>query len=181
MPLNPSLFRTSRGFTLIELLVVLAIIAILAVVSVPSFQANLERRRVQGQAELMLSKFYMAKSEALKSNATVYFSIVPGAAGCYGFKKAVACDCSATASSDNKCDLAQTAIGPTDGATLKSTTFLNSTGTIEPIRGAMTQGEAVWASPSGYILKTQMSVTGRVTICSPAGGGNVSGYPTTNC
>ena len=62
---------SSRGFTVIELMVTLAIVAIMMGLGVPSFRAFISSQRVKtGSYELMTS-LVIARSEAVKRNASV--------------------------------------------------------------------------------------------------------------
>lgn len=63
----------SSGFTLIELMVTIAVAAILLGIAVPSFQTMLERNRVAAQTNEVLGGLQMARSEAIRKNATHRF------------------------------------------------------------------------------------------------------------
>lgn len=66
---------TSSGFTLIELMVVVSIVAILAAVAAPSFRTMLASQRVKAAATAVNESLWMARSEALKRNASVSFVV----------------------------------------------------------------------------------------------------------
>jgi len=61
----------AKGFTLIELMVVISIIAILASLAVPSFADMIRRQKSSGEANVLFSLVYLARSEAIKRNSIV--------------------------------------------------------------------------------------------------------------
>ncbi|MBB3008878.1 GspH/FimT family pseudopilin [Cupriavidus alkaliphilus] len=81
----PSLSRANdrrrparRGFTLIELLCALSVLAILAVAAAPSFATLIAGQRVRSASLDLASALVLARSEAVKRNATV--SLAPAGA-----------------------------------------------------------------------------------------------------
>lgn len=62
-----------RGFTLIELMVTVAVLAIVLTVAIPSFANLVNGNRLNAQANLLLAAIEYAKTEAVKTNATVTF------------------------------------------------------------------------------------------------------------
>ncbi|MGH8786582.1 MAG: GspH/FimT family pseudopilin [Cupriavidus necator] len=62
---------TRRGFTLVELLCAMSVLAILAVAAAPSFSSLIANQRVRGASLDLTSALLLARSEAVKRNATV--------------------------------------------------------------------------------------------------------------
>ena len=64
-------FAFDSGHTLTELLVVFVILVILATVAVPSFQALIERHRVDTAANDLFAAITLTRAEAIRRNARV--------------------------------------------------------------------------------------------------------------
>lgn len=67
------------GFTLIEMLIVVSIVAILASIAIPSFKSLMQSQRVKNAAFELFATLSVARSEAIKRNATV--TVAPVSAG----------------------------------------------------------------------------------------------------
>ena len=61
----------NKGLTLIEVMLTLAIIAIIASFAAPSFNNLMRRQQVSGEADVLFSLVYFARSEAIKRNKVV--------------------------------------------------------------------------------------------------------------
>lgn len=133
--------QPQRGFTMVELMTVIVIAGVLATLALPSVRDMLERRRLEGQANELVTDLQYAKSEAVARNRSV--ELLAGAAGtCYTIAVMTLatppvgnCDC--TAAVGSRC----TAAGTTELKTVTLTggaTVSNGIQFIfEPIRGSL--------------------------------------------
>lgn len=67
--------RAQRGFTMVELSVTLAVIAIGASLAAPGAATMLANRKVQAAAQSILDGLQQARTEALRRNAPVRFTL----------------------------------------------------------------------------------------------------------
>ena len=117
--------RGQRGLTLVELVVVLAIVAVSATLAAPSFAQMIANYRVRGAADGILGALNFARTEALRRNTPVAFSLAPGGSGWAVTQTAT----STTLQSRAAGDLPGTTVTSSSAAT--SVTFLAS-GLIQP-------------------------------------------------
>jgi type IV fimbrial biogenesis protein FimT len=68
----------ARGFTLIELLVTIAVIAIFSALAGPSFRDIIAAQRARSATAGLAESLWLARSEALKRNANVSFTVANG-------------------------------------------------------------------------------------------------------
>jgi type IV fimbrial biogenesis protein FimT len=152
-----------RGFTVIELMTVVVIAGVLLTIALPSFNDMLARRRLEGQANELVTDLSYAKSEAVQRNRNV--AVFTGGGGtCYTIAMWTtgtgSCDCAATPRCTG---------GPVE---LKTVTLGNSvavtngvTFDFEPVRGGLQPATAASAAVSLGPRTYAVSVTayGRVT------------------
>lgn len=111
-----------RGINLLELMVTIAVAAILASVAIPSFRYVIDRNQLRTAAEELAQRINFARSESVKRNKNIVFSIQTVATAgvvewCYGYKVADPsdgnnpCDCSTDRDTSDRCYLPSTASG----------------------------------------------------------------------
>lgn len=164
-----------RGFTLTELLAALSIAAILLALAVPAFNDLIDRGRLTSAADRLYADMQFARSEAIRNNqnVTISFQVASGStAGCYGMVLGGgSCDCSVA----NSCTLKQ--VSATD---LTGVSMLTASSTLgfDPIRGIATNtSTATLQSTKGLQAQVSVALLGRVSLCSPAGSGYTTAYP----
>jgi type IV fimbrial biogenesis protein FimT len=65
----------SRGFTLIEMMVTIALVAIFSSLAAPSFREMIAARRAKAAVSAVSGALWLARSEAIKRNTPVGFSL----------------------------------------------------------------------------------------------------------
>lgn len=78
---SPNTACVQRGLTLVELVVALAIVAISATLAAPNFAQMIANYRVRSAADGILSALNFARTEALRRNTPVSFSLTSGGSG----------------------------------------------------------------------------------------------------
>ena len=160
------------GFTIIELMTVMVIAGVLLVIALPAFNDMLARRRLEGQADELVTDLSYAKSEAVQRNRSVELR-TGGAGTCYTVAVMTAatppvgnCDC--TAAVGARCTVA--------GTTELKTVTLNGGVTVtngtpvfefEPVRGAVAAAASAVVSNGTRSYTVSVTANGRVTPFTP--------------
>ncbi|MTW21807.1 GspH/FimT family pseudopilin [Allochromatium palmeri] len=153
-----------RGVTLLELLIVIAILGLLLGVALPAMQDLIERNRLKAAAHALAEDLQWARSEAIKRNRPLGFSIDTGH-WCYGVApEESGCDCRRTPGVAGSCSLKRVLGDAFPGVRLESTLSLTR---FEPRRATAINGSLTLTSPSGSSLKVVLSRLGRVRFCTP--------------
>ena len=67
-----------RGFTTTELMVTLGVVAVLSTIAAPAFRQMIATQRVRTAASALTESLWLARSEAVKRNANVSFTLANG-------------------------------------------------------------------------------------------------------
>lgn len=174
--------RTQRGFTIIELMTVVVIAGVLLALALPSFNELLERRRLEGYTNELVTDLQYAKSEAVARSRNVL--IIPGGGGaCYtmavwatvaqGGARVGGCDCAlapaaaCTAGAGNV-PIELKTVTLVGGATVASANNPVAF-EFEPVRGALEPAGAASAAVSlgSRSYTVSVNANGRVTPLTP--------------
>jgi type IV fimbrial biogenesis protein FimT len=158
-----------RGFTLVEMLIVLTIVIVLTLLAMPSLLSTNQENNTTMTAQNLYYALQFARSQALKSNSTVYVNFQTGTNWCYGINVGSNCTCSLA----NSCSF-QTVTAPASEATSLSATGLSSGSlTFEPTHGAAGQKSIVTftANTSAVAMAVEVMVMGDSLLCSTTIGG----------
>lgn len=184
---------TQRGMTLVEIAIGLAIMGMLLVMALPGFSRWLQNTQIRTAAEAIQNGLQLAKSEAVRRNSTVRFSLTDTAtAACVvsatGTNWVISQDdptgaCDATASDIDAPRIIQMR-SATEGsanavvAAGQSAIVFNSMGRVTPVPAATisigisnpTGGSCAAQSGGGPMrcLRVTVSTGGQVRMCDPA-------------
>jgi prepilin-type N-terminal cleavage/methylation domain-containing protein len=134
-----------RGFTIIEMMTVMVIAGVLLVIALPAFNDMLARRRLEGQANELVTDLAYAKSEAVQRNRNVMLRTDPAGTSCYTIAAWTTgtgdCNCTATP----RCTggpIELKTVTLTNGVTISNA---NTRFDFEPVRGALQSAAAASA------------------------------------
>lgn len=184
----------SSGFTLIELMVTLAVLAILAAIAAPSFADFIDKYRLRGAVDDVVSVISNARAESVKTGLDVRVdfagtttnwcvaanpAVVPTAGQRIG--SPADCDCS-TGTCGNMPDgmPLSVPVGAHVGVTTNAATvaeafeFNSKLGVVNPLAQHM----ATLISPAGkYFMAAVVNPLGQASVCVPAGKPVIAGVP----
>ncbi len=174
-----TLRRRQLGFTMVELMTVVVIAGVLLAIAAPSFRDMLERRRLEGQANELVTDLQYAKSEAVARNRNVLM-MTGGSGACYtvaawaasapGSPRVGGCDCASGAGvacpggAGNRPIEIKT-VRLVGGALVSN----GVTFEFEPVRGALEPAAAASAAVNlgSRSYTVNVTATGRVTPYTP--------------
>jgi len=177
-------FSKLKGFTLIELMVVIAVGAIITMFALPSYRMLIEKRQVTSGAEQIGAFLSSAQMESVKHSQFVAVKYQPTVTGwCMGMRAddnvSVTCDCSPeTDVNDPLACVVDGAFRIFNSSSLNYPEVLRSanvggndkTIVYDSVRGLIQNSETVKlelvSDGDNYALDVEVSVTGRVKICS---------------
>ncbi len=167
-------------------MVVVAIVAILAVMAAPSYRDMIDRFRVRGAADDVVSVLANARAGAVKLGLDTAVSATTGANWCVGGNSAavptggtaavgaVACDCATPSGCSVAGEQLVVPAGKHPGVTMGSGAgfvYDGKLGTV--LTGGVIAAAAtpiVLTSPSGtYDVRVGVSPLGQATLCTPSG------------
>ena len=161
--------KKSIGFSLIEIMASVAVIGIISSTAVPMFTDYIENSRLHSAAEGVYGNVQLTRSEAIKSNKNMHFSVTDGAAWCYGFDQVAGCNCTA---SSNNCSVNTTSVkGVTlsfDGATaVANGIYFSPNGAVfKAADNSSINGKVIFEGSNSKSVSVLISRLGHISICS---------------
>jgi len=152
----------------------LVIIGILASVAVPSFSRMTTAHQLADVAEKIRQDILYARSESIKQNTNIHFTITTGTNWCYGFTDtSLSCSCS----SSNSCQISSSekAVKSSEysNITLSKTGALNDDVYFTPVRGALVRNNnipvnngSITVSQHNLSATIEINALGHASICS---------------
>jgi prepilin-type N-terminal cleavage/methylation domain-containing protein len=166
------LLSRHRGVTLIEAMVVITLLAILGAIGVPSFMGTMDRARINGATDNLLTNIRLVQAEAVKTNQNTTITFTPGANWSY--------------STSNTTPAVVVSSAEYRGTTLTAGTQLVATSnilTFEPRRNSVTPRAAAGAAPitlltiqsnGGHSVSVTVTSNSDITACTST---SLGGYP----
>lgn len=187
--------KRARGFTLVELMVVVAVVAILAAMAAPSYRDMVDRYRVRGAADDVLSVLSNARAGAVKAGLDTAVTVTTGSNWCVGAASAAVPEDGAQAAGPTACNCAgapaacvvggeQLVVpvgkhGAVSMASGAGFTYDGKLGTV--VTGGLIAAAAtpvVLTSPAGtYDVQVGVTPLGQATLCTPSGKPEMAGIP----
>ncbi|WP_242470787.1 GspH/FimT family pseudopilin [Thiocystis violacea] len=163
--------RPAKGLTLLELIVAIAILALLLAVAVPSMGTMIARNRLKAAAHAVAEDLQWTRSEAIKRNRVLQFSLDLDH-WCYGVDEPGAlCDCRAPSGAARACSLKRVSGVDFPGVRLDATFTATR---FEPRRATALNGSLALTSSQGSAIRVVLSRLGRVRLCTSSG--DLPGY-----
>lgn len=180
---------------MIELMVVVAIVAILAVMAAPSYRDMIDRMRLRGAADDVLSVLANTRAQTVKLGLDSSISSTSGSNWCVGAISATVptggaaaagvptpCDCATPTGCLVAGTQAVVPVGKHGAVSMRTGSafvFDGKLGTVLTTAGAIAAPTAITlTSPSGtYDINIGVSPLGQATLCTPTGKPAMAGVP----
>ena len=176
--MNTTRTRRQRGLTLVEAAITVAVAAVLVGAVAPSFQASIERRRVEGAAAQLETDLQFARSLAVARNQSLRVSFSEsGNASCYVIHTGNAGDCVCGSEGPATCSNGAQSLRTVQFGTATRTRVQSNSRSMlfDPQKGTVTPtGTIEVAGAGGASLHEVVNIMGRVRSCSP--GSAMPGY-----
>lgn len=176
-------FRHWRGFTLIEGLVTVAILSTLMALVVPSAIEWIRIQRIKASADELVTDLQFARSEAVRRNLDVQITFMADTTQtCYTVHtiNAQACKCTRGAglsclSSQTRTELKTVSLPAADKVSLSSNLVKSVYASASGFVGSAGVLQVTVGDGADRKLEVRTNVTGRPSICAPAGS-KLKGY-----
>ena len=166
-------------------MVVVAIVAILAVMAAPSYRDMIDRFRLRGAADDVLSVLSTARAQSVKAGLDTAISSTSGTNWCVGAKSATvptggaaagapaACTCSTASTCLVGAEQVAVPVGKHGAVTMRTASafvFDGKLGTVLTGGAIAVPGAMTLTSPSGrYDVDIAVTPLGQATLCTPGG------------
>lgn len=154
----------NQGFSLIEILVTLTVIAALVTIAVPSLISYTQKNRLIGVTQQLYDSLQFARSQAVKTNSTIYVSFTTGSNWCYGINSGTSCSCTVA----NSCGLGATSAANSTSLTMTASGLNSSSVKFEPNHGAANANSTITftTGDSSAAISVKINLLGSILICS---------------
>lgn len=173
---QPKNIDSAKGLSLIEVVVVLAVVATALTMGVPSMMEWLQNTQIRTAAESVVNGMQLARTEAVRRNASVEFSLTsPGAAGNTGWQvKLVDGTVLQSKPAGEASKNALVTVVPADTVAYTFTGFgrgsangLNADGSVLLTRVDVTSGASPPSGVAWRNLQVRITSGGEVRMCDP--------------
>ncbi len=169
--LSTSTKRASRGFTLIELMIGIVIVAITMALGMPAYKTWILNTKLRTAAESIASGLQMARSEAVRRNAPVQFTLGAGSSWIVGCVTATSsCPTSIQKRATGDGSSAAVTVTAVDGTPVVFNNFGRMTAPA-PASGTTSINigidPAILSATESRNLRVTVGISGNVRMCDP--------------